>query len=115
MRYIPAPLSEVEFYTAAAVENNATEYAPPSLAVRVYANPGGLGISEWINAQEELAVRVGSRTPTTIAGREALEVCMTAPMAGGCSLFVAQRSGIVELVPLEPGGALLLQGLLFTP
>jgi hypothetical protein len=114
-KYIPPPLSEVQFFPLAMVENNATSYAPPSLAVRVYANPDGLSPQAWLSAQPELGLQSATQTPVSISGVDGIQVCGSMTIAPACAIFVAHRGAILDFIPLGAEGDVIMKGLVFTP
>lgn len=113
--YVPVPAAEVQFFPLAAIENNATSYAPATLAVRIYANPGSLSAEEWLKTMPEYAVPDANLEPVTLAGVPAVRACLPMTMAPGCAVVAAHRGAILAFIPLGAEGEALLEGVVFIP
>jgi len=99
----PRPLAAVYFHDPVTVTGGLADFAPPELAVRVYANEANAPLEAWLVGAGLMAS--GSATePYAGEAAAGLRACLAIEIAPNCFIYFAGEGVVYEVTPLGPVG-----------
>lgn len=100
---LPVPLMQIHFMDEALANSELADMEPPQLAIRVYDNPAGKTVEQWLRDEGVLARFGGEHAtiePYTIGNLQGVRVTSMLMLAPNSAVFVAGDGVIYELQAL---------------
>jgi hypothetical protein len=101
------PVHRVWFQDKTIASGATAALEPPAFAVDVFANPDGLALAQWLDANEPH--RDATRTAVTVGDTPGYKVALTSYVAPGQFYYVAAGNAVYRLTPLGQYGEEMLK------